>query len=206
MMVRYAWRRWSLRERFSSVAMDIFSAEPAGGICSSYDQMSHSSWMLWLFIGFLLSLSNFYFQTGPSFKCVSKMQIRNHWTSPWHWTVPHICLSPSPQNPTKSKMPNETQECETLELFPPQGQNKSSGEIQPQPAVAVAENFHGVQSKQQPPKSGTQKALKRVTWRPSVQKWSKAMTHVYDGFWSNIWTIKANRCHHYTMKRAINAI
>ena len=102
-------------------------------------------------------------------KCRSEITGRAHDTEQFLISVPKAdCLSPSPQNPTKSKMSDETKDCETLELLPPQGQNESSGEIQLQPALAVV--AESVQARQQPPKRGTPKALKRVTWSPSVQK------------------------------------
>ena len=67
--------------------------------------------------------------------------------------------------------PKETKDCEPFESLPPQGQKRNSGEIQLQQALeVVAENVQEVQAKQQPPKSETPKALKRVTWSPSVQK------------------------------------
>ena len=120
--------------------------------------------------------SNFIFRLGlPSNvcpKCRSEITGRAHDTEQFLISVPKADLfSPSPQNPTKSKMSNETKDCETLELLPPQGQNDRSGEIQFQPTLAVvAENIQGVQARQQPAKSGTPKALKRVTWSPSVHK------------------------------------
>ena len=104
-------------------------------------------------------------------KCRSEITGRAHDTEQFLISVPKAdFLSSSPQNPTKSKIPNETKDCETSESLPPQGQNEGSGEIQLQPTLAVAESVQGVQSRQQPPKSGTPKALKRVTWSPSVQK------------------------------------
>ena len=146
--------------------MAIYCAEPAGWVSSSYDQIFLSSWIGPGSFGF----PHFIFRLGlPSSvcpKCRSEITGRAHDTEQFLTSAPKA--DPA-QNPAKSKMSNEAKDCETSESMPPQGQNESSGsgEIQLQPALAVAES---VQARQQPPKSGTPKALKRVTWSPSVQK------------------------------------
>ena len=148
--------------------MDIFSAEPAGWVSSSYDQIFLSSWIGPGSFGF----PHFIFRLGlPSSvcpKCRSEITGRAHDTEQFLTSAPKA--DPA-QNPAKSKMSSEAKDCETSESMPPQGQNESSGEIQLQPSLEVAENFQeGVQSRQQQSKSGTPKASKRVTWSPSVQK------------------------------------
>ena len=158
--------------------MVIFSVELAGWSSPTFDPKFHLSWMFWSFcglIGFLGIVQTFISRLGlPSSvcpKCRSEITGRAHDTEQFLISAPKADpLSPSPQNPAKSKMPNEAKDCETSLSLPPQGQNESSCEIQPQPGLAGAENFQGVQARLQQPKGGTPKTLKRVTWSPSVQK------------------------------------
>ena len=104
-------------------------------------------------------------------KCRSEITGRAHDTEQFLISAPKAHpLSPPPKNLTKLKMPKEMKDCETSESLPPEGQKRNGGEIQLQQASeVVAENVQEVQMRQQP-KIGTPKALKRVTWSPSVQK------------------------------------
>ena len=104
-------------------------------------------------------------------KCRSEITGRAHDTEQFLISAPKAHpLGPPTENITKLKMSNETKDCETSESLPPQGQNENSGEMQLQTTLALAESVQEVQARQQPHKSGTPKALKRVTWSPSVQK------------------------------------
>ena len=141
--------------------------------------------MLFQFSIFRLDLHS---STCP--KCRSEITGRAHDTEQFLISAPKT--NPI-ENLVKSKMLNKTKDCET-EYLPPEGPT-SSGEVQLQPPSSLAENFQSnlqehpqvhlqvhlqvhpqvhpqvhLQSNHQEPKSGTPKALKRVTWSPSVQK------------------------------------
>ena len=145
----------------------IFQCRNGHLLCGAC-RLGHFQFCYGLDLGFL----HFVFRLGlPSSmcpKCRSEITGRAHDTEQFLISAPKA--DPA-QNPAKSKLSNEAKDCETSESMPPQGQNESSGEIQLQPSLEVAENFQeGVQARQQQSKSGTPKASKRVTWSPSVQK------------------------------------
>ena len=98
-------------------------------------------------------------------KCRSEITGRAHDTEQFLISAPKADPAQNPANP---KISNEAKDCET-----PHGQNENIGEIQLGPSLEVGENFQdGFEARQQlqQSKSGTPKALKRVTWSPSVQK------------------------------------